>query len=99
MAGQCCTPAPAPCFCCSRECGHARPPAAAARLVTNRLLPKAGVALGFGVVSVLTGLTLSFHVETAPGATVARCSVAIQAVRALATVPRRHHQEHIPATR
>ncbi len=74
-------------------------PAAAARLVTNRLVVMTLIAIGFGVASVLAGLKMSYHLETAPGATVALASVAVLVVCALATIPKRHHRDHAAAER
>lgn len=64
-------------------------PAAAARLWTTTLFQMTLVACAFGVGSALVGLTLAYHLASAPGATIALCAVAVLGVSALATMPRR----------
>jgi ABC-type Mn2+/Zn2+ transport system permease subunit len=51
-------------------------PAAAARLVTNRVETMTAVAVIIGVTSALGGLTASYHLATPPGPTIALATVA-----------------------
>jgi ABC-type Mn2+/Zn2+ transport system permease subunit len=51
-------------------------PAATARMVTTRVATMTVVAVGLGVFSALAGLTLSYHLRSAPGATIALVAVA-----------------------
>lgn len=51
-------------------------PAAAARLVTQRIETMTAVAVGIGVLSALVGLTASYHLATPPGPTIALVTVA-----------------------
>jgi len=64
-------------------------PAAAARLWSTTLLQMTLIACAFGVVSALAGLTLAYHLSSAPGATIALTAIVILAVSALLTMPRR----------
>lgn len=52
-------------------------PPAAARLVTDRLAPMTAVAMAFGVVAATTGLTLSYHLGSPPGATISLVAVGL----------------------
>jgi len=71
-------------------------PAAAARLVTERVAPMTFVAIAIGVVSCLGGLTRSYHLATPPGPTIALVSVGWFV---LATVmSRRHRGDRVRAT-
>lgn len=70
-------------------------PAATARMVTNRATTMTAVAMSAGVVSALGGLTLSYHLDSAPGATIALFAVALCLTTAAATTPRRvRHRLH-----
>jgi ABC-type Mn2+/Zn2+ transport system permease subunit len=60
-------------------------PAATARLVTARVTTMTLVAVAVGVVSALAGLTLSYHLRSAPGPTIALVAVACFAVAFVAT--------------
>ncbi|HEY4410950.1 MAG TPA: metal ABC transporter permease [Acidimicrobiia bacterium] len=60
-------------------------PAATARLVTTRVTTMTLVAVAVGVVSALAGLTLSYHLRSAPGPTIALVAVACFAVAFVAT--------------
>lgn len=51
-------------------------PAATARLVTNRVTTMTGVAILLGVTAALGGLTLSYHLASPPGATIALVAAA-----------------------
>ena len=51
-------------------------PAAAARLITTRVETMTAVAVGIGTSSALGGLTLSYHLGTPPGPTIALTTVA-----------------------
>jgi ABC-type Mn2+/Zn2+ transport system permease subunit len=71
-------------------------PAATARLLTNRIETMTAVAVGVGVSSSLAGLTLSYHLATPPGPTIAIVTVVWFAaatiasrrpVRSVASVP------------
>ena len=48
----------------------------------------------FGVTCALAGLTISYHADSAPGATIALCAVAILAASFLLTLPRRVAPPH-----
>jgi ABC-type Mn2+/Zn2+ transport system permease subunit len=64
-------------------------PAAAARLVTRRLLPMMTTAAGLAIVSGIIGLYASYHLRTAAGASIALAMVAVYLVAAAAAhVPR-----------
>jgi ABC-type Mn2+/Zn2+ transport system permease subunit len=65
-------------------------PAATARLLTNRIETMTAVAITIGVISSLLGLTLSYHLATPPGPTIALVTVVAFAAATLATLPRRH---------
>jgi ABC-type Mn2+/Zn2+ transport system permease subunit len=52
-------------------------PPAAATLVTRRIPTAMAVAAGFGCASVVTGLLISYHQDTAAAATIAACAVAL----------------------
>ncbi len=69
-------------------------PASAARLVTNRVGTMTIVGIGIGVSSALGGLTVSYHLRSAPGATIALLSAAILLVTFAVTAPRRRHIDH-----
>jgi hypothetical protein len=62
-------------------------PAAAARLWTHTTEAMSALAAGLGLVSTTFGLTLAYHLATAPGATVALVAVALLALSVLATLP------------
>lgn len=64
-------------------------PAAAARLWTRTTEAMSILAAAFGVLCTTFGLTLAYHLATAPGATVALVAVGLLAVSFLATLPRR----------
>lgn len=64
-------------------------PAATARLLTNRIDTMTAVAIAVGVVSSLLGLTISYHLATPPGPTIALITVACFAAATGATLPRR----------
>lgn len=75
-------------------------PAATARMMTNRVTTMTAVAMVVGVVAALGGLTLSYHLNSAPGATIALVAVVICLATFTTTVPRRvkHHRvPHSPA--
>ncbi len=63
-------------------------PAATARLWTTTVAPMALLAALIGVVCAVAGLTLSFHLGTAPGATIALAAVAVFAGSFVATLRR-----------
>ena len=64
-------------------------PAATARMLTNRVTTMTLTAVGVGVVSAVGGLTASYHLRSAPGATIALTAVAAFAAVLVATRPRR----------
>jgi ABC-type Mn2+/Zn2+ transport system permease subunit len=64
-------------------------PAAAARLWSTTLLQMTLLACATGVTSAVVGLTLAYHLASAPGATIALTAVGILAVSAALTMPRR----------
>lgn len=65
-------------------------PAATARMLTNRTITMTAVAIVVGVVSALGGLTLSYHLSAAPGATIALVAVALCVAVFAITLPRGH---------
>jgi len=76
-------------------------PPAAARLWTHTVEAMAVLAVAFGLISCLTGLTLAYHAATAPGATIALVAVSLLAVSFGATLPRRGRRplaHEVPAT-
>lgn len=64
-------------------------PAAAARLWSTTLLRMTLLACAMGIGSAVVGLTLAFHLASAPGATIALTAVGVLAVSAALTMPRR----------
>lgn len=64
-------------------------PAAAARLWTRTAEAMSTLAAALGLLSTTVGLTLAYHLATAPGATVALVAVALLVLSFLATLPRR----------
>jgi ABC-type Mn2+/Zn2+ transport system permease subunit len=64
-------------------------PASTARLVTDRVAPMSALAVALGVTASLVGLTLSYHLATPAGATIALAAAAILGVVMVATLPRR----------
>jgi ABC-type Mn2+/Zn2+ transport system permease subunit len=59
-------------------------PAAAARLVTRRLVPMMVTAAAFAIVSGVAGLYVSYHLRTAAGASIALAMVAVYLLAAAA---------------
>jgi ABC-type Mn2+/Zn2+ transport system permease subunit len=55
-------------------------PAAAARLVTQRIVPMMALATALAVLSGLAGIYVSFHADTAAGASIAACVVVLYVV-------------------
>lgn len=64
-------------------------PAATARLVTDRVATMTAVACGCGVLAVVGGLVVSYHLRSAPGATIALVAATMFVVAFAATAPRR----------
>lgn len=64
-------------------------PAAAARMWTSTLLQMSLVACALGLTSAVVGLTLAYHLASAPGATIALTAVGVLVASALLTAPRR----------
>jgi manganese/iron transport system permease protein len=64
-------------------------PPASARLWTRTAAQMAMLASAFGVSAAIAGLTVSYHADSAPGATIALCAVAILAGSFALTLPRR----------
>jgi zinc/manganese transport system permease protein len=64
-------------------------PPAAARLWCETVARMTALAVAFGITSSLVGLTVSYQADSAPGATIALCAVAILAASFLLTLPRR----------
>ncbi len=64
-------------------------PAATARLVTHRIATMTAVAVGVGVSAAVGGLTLSYHLASPPGATIALCAAAQFVAVFVATIPTR----------
>lgn len=52
-------------------------PANAARLLARTTAGMTAIGIGFGVLAALGGLTLSYHLGTSPGATIALSAVAL----------------------
>jgi ABC 3 transport family len=58
------------------------------------------LAVAFGIAACVTGLTLSFHTASPPGATISLVAVALLVASFAATLPRRGNRaRHRPATR
>ena len=72
-------------------------PAATARLVTQRLSTMTAVAVAVGLTAAVGGLTLSYHLASPPGATIALTAAAVFLVVFAATVPTRVRHRRIPA--
>ena len=72
-------------------------PPAAARLWCHTVARMAMLAAAFGVTCAVAGLTISYHADSAPGATIALCAVAILVVSFAATLPRRVSRAPIDA--
>lgn len=68
-------------------------PASTARMMTERVSTMTAAAIGFGVTSAIVGLTLSYHLSSPPGATIALVSVLMCLVVFGLTLPKRvrHH--------
>jgi ABC-type Mn2+/Zn2+ transport system permease subunit len=64
-------------------------PPAAARLWARTVAQMAALASVFGLTAALAGLTVSYHADTAPGATIALCAVAVLVSSFAFTLPRR----------
>lgn len=64
-------------------------PAAAARLWASTLVRMTLLAVGLGVVSGVVGLTVAFHLGSAPGATIALTTIAALVLSVALTLPRR----------
>ena len=69
-------------------------PPATARMLTNRVGTMTLTAVGVGVLSAVGGLTASYHLGSAPGATIALVAVATFTAALVATRPRRIHHRH-----
>lgn len=78
-------------------------PAATARLLTHRIATMTAVAVAVGLAAAVGGLTLSYHLASPPGATIALTAAALFLVAFAATTPARvrHHQPNspVPTTR
>ena len=78
-------------------------PASAARLLTTTMARMSGAAVAIGMASSATGLTLSYHLRSAPGATIALTAVGCLVVAFVITRQRRGispaaHAAERPAT-
>jgi ABC-type Mn2+/Zn2+ transport system permease subunit len=73
-------------------------PAATAQLVTHRVATMTAVAVLVGVGSAVGGLTLSYHLASSPGATVALCAAAVFVVVFVVTIPARVSGARDPAS-
>jgi ABC-type Mn2+/Zn2+ transport system permease subunit len=75
-------------------------PAATARLITNRIETMTAVAVCVGVTSAVSGLTISYHLATPPGPSIALVTVAWFAgatvVSHLSSTARRHRRHNPP---
>jgi manganese/iron transport system permease protein len=71
-------------------------PATTARMITNRLLPMTVLAAVIGVACSMSGLIISYHYSTAPGATIALVAATACLVVWLATLPKRSHDHARP---
>ena len=64
-------------------------PPAAARLWARTAAQMTALSSAFGVAAAVAGLTVSYHADSAPGATIALSAVAILAISFALTLPRR----------
>lgn len=75
-------------------------PAATARLITHRIETMTAVAVGIGVTSAVAGLTISYHLATPPGPTIALVTVVWFAgatvASHLSSTARRHRRHNPP---
>ena len=71
-------------------------PAASARLLSRTLRRMTLIGITFGVVEGVVGLILSYHLGSAPGATIGLLSAAVFAVVFGITLPRRMPHHHRP---
>jgi len=67
-------------------------PASAARLVTDTVATMTALAVAIGVTSSLGGLTLSYHLATPPGPTIAATTIAWFVVIAAVAAARRNER-------
>jgi len=74
-------------------------PAAAARLWTSTVEAMSVLAVAFGLVACLAGLTAAYHAATPPGATIALVAAALLALSFAATLPRRARRPRAHAAR
>jgi ABC-type Mn2+/Zn2+ transport system permease subunit len=74
-------------------------PASTARMMTERTTTMTSAAIGFGVTSSMGGLTLSYHLASPPGATIALVAVSLCIVVFVMTRAKRaRHRAIVPAT-
>lgn len=71
-------------------------PAATARLLARTLRQMTLAGIGFGVAEGITGLVVSYHLGSAPGATIALTAAVVFAAVFAATLPRRMPHHHRP---
>jgi len=71
-------------------------PAATARLLTRTLRKMMVVGVVFGVTEGVVGLMISYHLDSAPGATIGLMAAAVFAVVFAITLPRRMPHHHRP---
>lgn len=71
-------------------------PAATARLLTRSVTRMTFVGVGIGVGVGVVGLTLAYHLDSAPGATIGLVAAAVFCVAFAATLPRRNKHHHRP---
>jgi ABC-type Mn2+/Zn2+ transport system permease subunit len=71
-------------------------PATTARMLTNRLVPMSVLAAVIGCVCAVLGLILSYHLSSAPGATIALVAATICLIVWAATLPSRTHDHARP---
>ncbi len=71
-------------------------PAAAARLLARTLKQMTLIGVAIGVSVGVVGLVISYHIDSAPGATIGLLAAAVFAVVFAATLPRRNKHHHRP---
>jgi ABC-type Mn2+/Zn2+ transport system permease subunit len=71
-------------------------PATTARMLTNRLVPMSLFAAAIGCICAVGGLILSYHLSSAPGATIALVAATICLIVWATTLPSRTHDHARP---
>ena len=71
-------------------------PAATARLLSRTLRQMTLIGVAIGVAVGVVGLILSYHLDSAPGATIGLLAAAMFGVVFVVTLPRRNRHHHRP---